>query len=157
MAMADLDYGESRALFAPCPFETVIFDKDTRRMICKDRHGKVTGYPVKTAAERHKEWHEQKTKDEMVLFFKKQHESSPLDYIINPFLFEQDMEFAGEFAGGLSDESKAVIEGMREDITAKHKAHAAGEGKKHFAGLYAERAAEEKKLRKSLGGRQTWQ
>jgi hypothetical protein len=126
--MSDKDYGENRDSFALYPSDvTVIFDEATHRMLCKDGRGRVKGSVVKTMAERHKEWHERRTKDEMALLFKKQYEDDPLDYITNPWLFEQDIEFVHEFAGELSDECTTALEGMREEIAKKHKAYNAKE------------------------------
>jgi hypothetical protein len=118
--MPDLDYGEDRTSFAFYPYVNTIFDKETHRMIYKDGRGRVAGCFVKTMAERHREWHETTTKDDMVLFFKNQHEANPLDYIVNPVLFERDIKDVDEFAGELSDESKTMLEEMREDILTKH-------------------------------------
>jgi hypothetical protein len=148
--MSDKDYGEDRHSFDPYPGVNTIFDKPSGRMIYKDGRGRAAGSFVKTMAERQKDWHERAAKDDMVLFVKNQYEGNLPEYIICPLLFEQDIELIHEFTGELSDESTAVIESMREDITGKHNAYTAHKDRDYFAALFAKRAAEDRELRECL-------
>ncbi|MDR0402141.1 MAG: hypothetical protein LBH35_00970 [Treponema sp.] len=156
--MPDKDYGETGSVFGLYGnYVTTVFDEAAHRMILRERHGRVMGYPVKTMAERQNRWRETTTKDEMILLFKAQYEDNPLDYITRPELFEQDVEFSGEFSGGLSDESALLIEEMRRDIEKKHKAYTGGEDKTYFNALFSKKAADEIRIRKTYGGGKKWQ